>query len=220
MRNRKSIDITAILSATAAVAAIVISSCETGPRVDRKLHAVIGRTLAKEASSLLGQGGQITIITRDTEAFRQPAMDILLSSFRREVARVKSPVIMTHSLQVDPLRPVDVPPGDFFELIQRCRAEDVIVSFLGPPVLTEEQSMKLKFTRPKVVAFCPGNLSSQIDLRQVHEAGLLHVALVCRRQPFLPQGRSRGNSAAFDQLYTIVKADGFAELPALSDVGQ
>ena len=75
MRNRNSTDIVAIVTTSAALAAIFLSSWEFGPRVDRKLHSEIGRVLAKEALSLLRPGGQITVITRDTETFPQPALD-------------------------------------------------------------------------------------------------------------------------------------------------
>ena len=73
MRNHNSTDIVAILTASAAFAAIFLCSWEFRPPVDRKLHSEIGRVLAKEALSLLRPGGQITVITRDTEAFPQPA---------------------------------------------------------------------------------------------------------------------------------------------------
>src|SRR5688572_7068973 len=117
MRNRRSTELIALLSAATASVTIFLSSCELAPRINRTLHAAIGKALAKEALSLLGRGGQITVITRDTEAFPQPAMDVLLASFRREVRRADATIAAIQLVQADPLRPVDVPPGDFFELI-------------------------------------------------------------------------------------------------------
>src|SRR5438552_18676129 len=136
MLNRNSTDIVAILAAGTAFAAIFLFSWRFGPAVERKLHSDIGRVLAKEALSLLRPGGQITVITRDTEAFPQPALDILLKSFEQEVHRERETPVGTLTLQLDPLRPVEVPPGDFYELIRRSTAERIIVSFFGPPVLT------------------------------------------------------------------------------------
>src|ERR1043166_8076978 len=114
MRNSKTTDLVACVTAGAALAAMVLSSREFGPPVDRKLHSEIGRVLAKEAVSLLRPGGQITVITRDTEAFPQPALDILLKSFQREVCRAGDIKVGTQIIQLDPLRPVEVPPGDFY----------------------------------------------------------------------------------------------------------
>src|SRR5437867_3072757 len=128
MLNRNSTDIVAILAAGTAFAAIFLFSWRFGPAVDRKLHSDIGRVLAKEALSLLRPGGQITVITRDTEAFPQPALDILLKTFQQEIRRAGDIKVGTQFIQLDPLRPVEVPPGDFYELIRRSTAERIIVS--------------------------------------------------------------------------------------------
>ena len=207
MRNRKSTDIVAILTAGAALAVIFLSSWEFGPRVDRKLHSEIGRVLAKEVLSLLRPGGQITVITRDTEAFPQPALDILLKSFQQEVLRGSDITVGTQTIQLDPLRPVEVPPGDFFELIRRSTAERIIVSLLGPPVLTQEQRGALGRVKPKIIAFCSGNMAETLDLNELFSAGLLHVALI-NRPPSPGAGDTPPNrSSTFERLYTVVRAD-------------
>lgn len=203
MRNSKTIDLVACGTAGVALAALVLSSREFRPPVDRKLHSEIGRVLAKEALSLLRPGGAITVITRDTEAFPQPALDILLKTFQHEVRRRGE--INVQTLQLDPLRPVEVPPGDFYELIRRSTAERIIVSLLGPPVLSREQRNALGHVQPKIIAFCSGNLAETLDLSELFHAGLLHVALVNRRD-------SRGaeeapSSTTFDRLYTVVRGD-------------
>src|SRR6266550_3487183 len=207
MRNRISTDIVAILTASAAFAAIFLSSWEFGPPVDRKLHSEIGRVLAREALSLLRPGGQITVITRDTEAFPQPALDILLKSFEQEVHRERDIAVGTLTIQLDPLRPVEVPPGDFYELIRRSTAERIIVSFLGPPVLTKEQRSDLGRVKPRIIAFCSGNLAETLDLSELFNAGLLHVALI-NRPPSPTLGDTLPNSSSmFERLYTVVRAD-------------
>jgi hypothetical protein len=211
MRNRRSTEITALLTTSAALVVIFFASCESSPPLDRKLHDSIGKALAKETLSLLGTRAQITIITRDTETFAQPAFDVLLDSFKREVGRAGGNVGATKLIQTDPLRPVDVPPGDFFELIQRASAGHVIVSLLGPPLLTEEQLNKLGPVKPKIVAFCSGNLAENIDLRPLFDAGLLHAAVVSRRL-HAATGKSIKNQNSFDQLYGMVKPADFSML--------
>jgi hypothetical protein len=207
MRNRKSVDTVAILAACAALAIIAQLSWGFGPPIDRKLHSEIGRALAKEALSLLRPGGQIVVITRDTEAFRQPALDILLKSFNKEIRRAGDIAVATQSIQLDPLRPVEVPPGDFYELIRRSSAERVIVSLLGPPALTGEQRTALGRVKPKVIAFCSGNLAETLDLRELFNAGLLQVALINRPASPVTGDAAPNSSSAFDRLYTVVKAD-------------
>jgi hypothetical protein len=207
MHNRNSTDIVAVVATSAALAAILLSSSEFGPRVDRKLHSEIGRVLAKEALSLLRPGGQITVITRDTEAFPQPALDIMLNSFQQEVRRAGDINVGIQTIQLDPLRPVEVPPGDFYELIRRSTAKRIIVSLLGPPVLTKEQRSALGRVKPKIIAFSSGNLAETLDLSELFNAGLLHVALVNRPVPPSTRDKPTNGSNAFEQLYSIVRPD-------------
>lgn len=206
MHNRNSTDIVAIVATSAAFAAIFLSTREFGPRVDRRLHSEIGRVLAKETLNLLRPGGQITVITRDTEAFPQPALDIMLNSFQQEVRRAGDINVGIQTIQLDPLRPVEVPPGDFYELIRRSTAERIIVSFLGPPVLTKEQRNALGRVKPKIIAFSSGNLAETLDLSELFNAGLLHVALVNRPIPPSRDKPTKGSSS-FEQLYTVVRPD-------------
>ena len=216
MRNRRSTEFVAVVIAFAALVATFLTAFEFRPRVNRRLHAAIGEALARETLKLLGQGGQVTVIARDTETFKQPAMDVLLATFTREVRRAGAAMAATQLIQLDPLRPAEVPSGDFFELIRRAPAGQVIVSFLGPPLLAEEQRSRLGQIKPKIVAFCSGNLAEMVDLRQLFEAGLLHAAVVSRRLPSVATDKPRRISQDFDQLYLTMTAADLAKWPSPS----
>jgi len=58
------------------------------------------------------------------------------------------------ALEVDPLRPVAVPAGDFFQWIKNSTKGSVIVSLMGPPMLNETQLEQLGEVKPAIVAFC------------------------------------------------------------------
>lgn len=171
----------------------------TSPRVDRRIHEALGRAMAQEALKLLGNSGNVLVISRDTSTFPQPAMDFALEQFTQEVRRAGATLKVTKTLQEDPLRPVQVPAGDFHELLRRAAVGDVIVSFMGPPLLFDEQRAKLGDVKPKVVAFCPGMLVEQLDLRALGEQGLLHAAVVARPVSQLSQGKE-----SFEDLYARV----------------
>jgi len=212
MRNRSSTLVISGVVALLAVGAIWLFNFERGPRVEARLHRTIGQALAREALKLRGPSGGITVIGRDTEVFPQPAMDLLLASFEREIRRGGATIDTTRLIQVDPLRPVQVPPGDFFEWIRKAPAGSVIVSFLGPPLLPEDQVHQLGAIKPAIVAFCPGSMSDMVDVRMLFERRLLQAAILSRPESTraTPSGPVvRPNS--FDQLYTVVTA---ANLPA------
>ena len=216
MRNRRSIQLAAVLAGSAALGVMFLSSCEFGPRMDRALHAEIGKALAKEAVRLLGPGRQIKLITRDSEAFPQPALDVLRDSFKREVHRAGATIVATQTIQTDPLRPVGLPSGDFFELLRRSTPEQVIVSLLGPPLLTEEQRHKLGGVKPKIVAFWSGDPVEDTALRSLFDAGLLHAAVVSRRLASATGTQPQNTFRTFDRLYRTVNGASLAGLPSLS----
>src|SRR5262249_5136796 len=152
---------------SAGLLVIVLSLGNFPPTFDTQLHSEIGRTLAAETSALLQPNGKVTVISRDTDAFPQPALKILLRSFETELHRAGRSINSVETIQLAPLRPADVPPGDFYELLRKASAGSVIVSLLGPPVLTEQQRAKLGQPRAKVIAFCTGNMAEAVDLHDL-----------------------------------------------------
>jgi hypothetical protein len=83
-------------------------------------------------------------------------------------------------LEVDPLRRVLVPSGDFQGWIHQGNRGDVIVSLMGPPVLSPSERSQLGDIKPAVVAFCPGNWPEQVDFRRLFGDGLVSAAVVSR----------------------------------------
>src|SRR6185369_13349222 len=167
-------------------------------------HAAVGTVLAQQTLSLLKPGGQITVISRDTASFQNPATDILFAALSKALKRGGVKIAAIESLQVDPLRPVSVPSGDFFRLIKTSAKGNVIVSLMGPPTLTDPQLLQLGETNPAIVAFCPGPLRDQVDLRSLFSHGLLQAAVVSKRDIKLTQARPASEQEAFDRLFLLV----------------
>ena len=185
------------------------------PRVPTALHAEIGRTLAREAVARLRPGGKVTLLARDTATFPQPAMAIAVAAFLQELARAGVPAPDVQSLQVDPLRPVQVPSGDFAQFIQRAAKGDVVASLMGPPSLTEEQRVALGEVRPGIVAFCGGYPPDTALLRQLAGQHLLHAAVLSRPPASIPAvSRTRPTVEAFADLYVVAREPELSRLPA------
>ena len=220
MRNNSITDFASGLTTLGALALIVLSNCEWPPSTHRKLHAAIGKAIAWEALRSLGNGGRIMVIARDTATFKQPAAEIQLNSFKEEIRKSNATIAAAQFLQVDPLRPMQVPPGDFFEMIRKAPAGNVIVSFMGPPLLTEEQRGQLGTIKPRIVAFCPGTTAGSIDLRTLFDQQLLHAAVVSRGNSLRSLPRDRALADSFDQLYVSVTAANLASLPDTTDTSQ
>ena len=153
----------------------------TGPSLNAGPFEESGRLMAQQALQFLEPGGDVTVITRDTSTFKNPANDIQLAGFRQTLAKAHAPIHLVRSLQLDPLRPAVVPASDFCELIQCTPPGSVIVSFLGPPLLTGAERSRLAKDRPAIVAFCSGALPKADQLRALFDQGLLTAAVLDTR---------------------------------------
>lgn len=216
MKNRPVISGVAVAVVVAALLSLAGSWVVWPPRVDTRIHQEIGRALAEEALKLRGPQGQVTLILRDTSSFPQPAADLARASFEQDLKRAGAPLRAVHLLQEDPLRPPQVPPGDFFELLRRGAPGDVIVSLMGPPLLNEEQRALLGTPKPRVVAFLPGVQSEQLNLRWLAEQGLLHAAVMGR-----PRAQGGAGRESFADLYVRAGTEDLLRLPgATASVGR
>jgi hypothetical protein len=211
----KVIGTVATLATLAAWAAVFLSlHGGLGPRIDSKPHEATGWVMAQEALARLQPDGQITVITRDTSTFKNPATDIQMASFRKALGQAHAAIRSVHALQVDPLRPVEVPAGDFYGILKNTPKGSVIVSFMGPPLLTPSQCTQLGETKPAVVAFCTGSLPALVDLKSLFEQGVLQAVVVDRPAGRVPGPRRADLRACFDQSYLVITAANLADLPA------
>jgi hypothetical protein len=153
---------------------------------------------------LLQPGGQVAVITRDTTSFKNPASEILLASFKKTLAKAHIKIETVQALQVDPLRPVQVPTGDLLELLHKLPKGSVVASFLGPPLLDQGPLIQLGEIKAAIVAFCSGSLADTVDLRPLFEQGLVNAAVVSRRNAPAAHSQPRDLQGWFDQNFLAV----------------
>ena len=183
------------------------------PRPDPKPHEALGKVLAEHTAKLLGGGGRLVVIARDSVTFDIPAASIQLESFKKTLRQAGLTPTAISILKFDPLRPVAVPPGDFFEIIRKAAPADVIVSFLGPPTLTDEQQARLGENRPRIVAVCSGGIPHQVDLKKIFGDKLLQAAIISRKDSPRGPPKEGTTQAWFDHRYQIITAANFRDLP-------
>ena len=185
-----------------------------GPRVDARPYEASGRLMAQQTLACLANGGQITVITRDTATFKNPATDIQLASFQKAIGKAHATIHSLRELQVDPLRPIAVPSGDFCEAIRNTPKGSVIVSFMGPPLLTEAERSRLGEIKPAIVAFCSGTLPELVDLRPLFDQGLLQAAVVYRRGVGRAAPGAANQRDQSEQSFLMITAANVADLSA------
>jgi hypothetical protein len=210
MANRTATTVTAGM--TIAAAWLYLSFHPRPPGIDCRPHEALGEVLAGEAMGLMEPGARLIVIARATEPFHVPAAAAQLEGFLKAVRKSGQNVSAIRSLNQDPLRVAGVPPGEFFDLLRQARDNDVIVSFLGPPVLGDDQLAKLGGKRPRILAVCSGAMPAQVDLRRTFQQRLLLVAVVSR--PDAPAQAAAGSAqSAFDRMFKVITAANASELP-------
>ena len=214
MSHSKVKTIAATLTILGASVIIYLSRNPFAPGIESAPHEALGQVVAEEAVKLLGSGGRITLFVRDTATFPNPASDAQLKAFQQTLKKSGQKVTATQVFKINPIGLMTVPPGDFLEVIKKNNPADVIVSFLGPPALTDEQFAKLGEKRPKIVAVCSGEMPRRINLKQVFEEKLLHVAILNQKIPpsasTPPATTPRG---VFEQWYWLATPANLADLP-------
>jgi hypothetical protein len=214
MQNNKAIGVAAGLATLGASAMVWFSTREFPPRFNPKPHEAAGKALAQQSLDWVKPGGQIIVIARDTTTFKQPAAEILLASFTKTIRSAGAANLVVRSMQVDPLRPVVAPAGDFADLIRKAPEGSVIVSLMGPPLLTEEQRSQLGEIKPKIIAFCPGTMIDGAGLRQLFEQRLLNAAVVSKRSP-VASASPNSPEAWFEEYFVTVTASNLGDLSLL-----
>jgi hypothetical protein len=118
-------------------------------------------------------------------------------------------------LEVDPLRPIAVPASEFCEVIRNTPEGSVIVSFMGPPLLTQAERSRLGDIKPAIVAFCSGSLPELVDLPSLFQQGLLKAAVVDRRGVEWPAPGTANRRDYSQQSFLTLTATNLSEVSAL-----
>ena len=205
-----------LLSAVVIAAAFIViylSLYPLPPRFDLAPHQALGEILGAEALKLREPGSRIIVIVRETqEEFKAPASEAQFDGFQHALKKAGAKIATAHRFKTDPLRLVSVAPGDFTEVIRRSADNDVIVSFLGPPVLSDDQLAKLGNKRPKILAVCSGAMPQLVDLRRLFDQKLLNIAVISR--PDAPRTGAGAGQAAFDRLFKLITPENIADSPS------
>jgi hypothetical protein len=215
VHNRKSVNWVASIVIAVTTLWLYLFLYPSPPAIDTRPHQGLGAALAGEAMKLGDASTRLIVIVRDQVSFQLPATKTQLDSFHRTLKAAGRSAATVRTIKEDPLRVAGVQPGEFFELLRQAKENDVFISFLGPPVLADDQLRKLGPKRPRIVALCTGAMPARVDLKKAFEQQLLHTAIVSRAEA--PAKAVAGNAqAAFEQLFKVITSGNLAELSALN----
>jgi hypothetical protein len=182
------------------------------PKIEARPHLGIGEALAERVIQLGGKG-RIALMVPDTSEGKFPGAAIQLKAFHAALRRANLALALTNVVRIDPNRVLRAPPGDFADLLKKFADADVVVSLLGPPVLSGDQKARMGEKHPKVIAVCTGDLPKQVNLKAIFAEQLLHAAIISRPGVGLTTPTSENAADWFQHYFLWVTPQNLADLP-------
>ena len=212
--NKKATNVIAALVISVSVIVLYATLHGFGPRVDTTAHKALGQMVAEEALKARGPAGRITVLARDTSTQENPYADAELKTLQYALKKARGVMTTTRLLKLNPIRLIAVAPGDFFDVLKKASEEDVVVSLIGPPVLSDQEAAKLGERHAKIVAVCSGWTPRQVNLRRIFEQGLLSTAIISRPDPSASGGGSMEET--FNRNFALITSANLSELPLMA----
>lgn len=213
MQTEKTKTLLATVGILVALVMLYLGMAPRPPKMNRKAHQEFGKVLAEQAVKLLGSGGKVSIISRDTSLFENPVNDYQLEGLYEGLRKAKVTIVSTNFIKQDPERFPRVPPSDFAKVLRRSAEVDVVVSFLGPPVLPPEDRAGLTDKNARVIAVCSGGMPRRINLKELFTQNLLQAAIISRPNPEPGTPETDNPRSWFDRYYQVITPANAAELP-------
>ena len=182
------------------------------PKIEERPHAGIGEALAERVVQLGGKG-RVVLMVPDTSEGKFPGAAIQLKAFHAALRRANLAVALTNVVKIDPNRVLRAPPGDFADLLKKFTDADMVVSLLGPPVLSGDQKTRVGERHPKIIAVCTGDLPKQVNLKTIFAEHFLHAAIISRPGVGLTTPTSENPADWFRHYFLWVTPQNLADLP-------
>jgi hypothetical protein len=172
-----------------------------------QVQTAVGEVLAEETIKLIGNSGQIVVIT--LEEGQSPELDTQYESFKDGLKKSSIKILRTDTISAGKSK---YGPGSgmsgrrFVKALTQHANADAIISLVGLPDADEEELEELKSQPvPKVVAFARDRKAAP----KLFANQWLHVAITPRSQDSSTSpGKPKTSREWFDKQFEIVRASG------------
>jgi hypothetical protein len=217
--NEKNKPVVAVVSVVAIVIAFVFiikTMFPSAPKVNLKPYLAVSEVLAEETSKLLGPGGgAIVVVALDTKKSKMPTVEAQLDAFSGAIKKKGNLTVAgTETLSPEKMAEagpeMGLPSDLFHQVLAKHGSAKAVVSFLGAPMLKDDEIAKLPQNMPKVIAFA----SFGMGLKKLFDENVIQVAIVPNFEPN-PNANKKPSTPRewFDQYYKVVTKENADKLP-------
>jgi hypothetical protein len=206
--------IVATLAICAAAVGLYFVAGGRSQKINLDTYDVVGAVTAEETAKLLGDKGQVLILTRDLGPVKDPSLEAQLEAFQRTLKKQRGMSVVVEKIQIPPMQMMalggGVPPDRLFKAVQAHPSLGAVVLFFGFPQLADPEIETLKKTGVKVVVVS----SLRPGYKRLLERQALHLAIVPRPEPPPPGApAARTVRERFDQDNIVLTPADAALLP-------
>ncbi len=212
--NKTITPLLAILVIAGAVAWIYRSQSGSSQKFDLNPYHALGAGVAEETVKLLGNKGSVVVMSPDTSAFKNAAIDGQLDSFQKTLAKSGLTIAATVKFKLTPMERMAtggaVPRDQFLQVLQSHPNVGAVVLFCAFPPLASQDYDALTKSGAKVVV-ASGYVSFY---RKLLEAQVIHLAIVPQfDRPATPGNPPQTLRGWFEQEFLVITSANTATLP-------
>lgn len=206
--------IVAMLAVGAAAVGVYFAVGGRSQKINLDTYDVVGAVTAEETAKLLGNKGQVLILTRDLGPVNDPSMEAQLEAFQQTLKKHAGMNVTVAKIQIPPMQMMalggGVPPDQLFKSLQAHPNLAAAVLFLGFPQLADSELDKLKKTGIKFVVVS----SLRPGYKRLLERQVIHLVIAPRAGIAPPEGRApRTIRERFDQENVVFTPSDASQLP-------
>lgn len=122
---------------------------DTMPAAHGAIFEASGRAAAEQIMEFLGGRGRLVVLTGNHGSARSPVQESFLRGF--QAAAQARPGVTIAAVEWITPNHLGIPAATFLPLLQRHARADALVSFVGAPVLQDDDLHRLPAQRPKLI---------------------------------------------------------------------
>lgn len=187
---------------------------QRSPKIEVGPYQALGAVAAEETLKLIGDKGQIVVVSQDPSAYEMPALAAQLQAFQTTAQKKIQVTVAIEKIVMDAMMMMStggrLPAGHFQKALQTYPKAGAIVLFLGFPEMAGRDLEALSTRTQKLVVVA----GYRADYAQLLASRLIDLAIVPRFDT-LPETAKKPQSLRewFDQEYVIITPDKAAALP-------
>ena len=197
----------AVLAIAGCLFSLLHKPKEKGEQLATDTSEALGQRAAEEVAQLLGNKGQIAVVSLEIAPGQNPAFAAQMKVFNQtlknhgvKIAAVKAMPGGMNMLMLGQR----LSPKDYGELLEQAPGADAIVSFVGPPNLSLDDLQKLQGHCPPLIVVGQFGVMKGAALPAMVEAKAVALAFVPRTSSEIENEKQQRK--LFDRYYRILRA--------------